>query len=68
MGYHKLRLYSDAKDKIETLYRIEPDNHQVKALKTIIEDAVKIQGAVGFAIVGSAVAVIGVIVASLFKR
>ncbi|KAI9098739.1 hypothetical protein DFS34DRAFT_87882 [Phlyctochytrium arcticum] len=68
LGEYKLGNYKDARKYNETLLQVEQRNQQSLTLRRLIDDKVKSEGLVGMAIVGAAVAAIGVLAASLLKR
>lgn len=56
VGTYKLGDYSDARRYADALIAHEPDNHQAKALKKMIEDKIAKDGLIGVALVSGAVA------------
>ncbi|KND01445.1 uncharacterized protein SPPG_03249 [Spizellomyces punctatus DAOM BR117] len=68
LGEYKLGNYRNARKYNETLLQLESRNNKALSLRKLIDDKVKSEGLVGMAIVGAAVAAVGLITATLFKR
>ncbi|KAJ3216105.1 mitochondrial membrane protein [Dinochytrium kinnereticum] len=68
LGNYKLGNYRDARKFNETLLQMEPRNPQAVQLRKMIDEKVRSEGLVGMAIVGAAVATVGVLVAGLIRK
>ncbi|OXG25281.1 mitochondria fission 1 protein [Cryptococcus neoformans Ze90-1] len=68
VGYYKLRNYAYARKFNNLLLSVEPGNLQAQSLSTLIENAVKRDGLVGIGMITGAVAVVGLIAGSVWKR
>ncbi|KAJ3183754.1 mitochondrial membrane protein [Geranomyces variabilis] len=68
LGEYKLGNYRNARKYNETLLQLEARNSQAIALRTLIDEKVKSEGLVGMAIVGAAIAAVGVLTATLMKQ
>ncbi|KAJ3057315.1 mitochondrial membrane protein [Rhizophlyctis rosea] len=68
LGEYKLGNYRNARKYNDTLLQLESQNPQALSLRKLIDDKVKSEGLVGMAIVGTAVAALGLVGALLFKR
>ena len=67
LGHFKVGNYSDARKFNNVLIEREPRNMQALSLRQLIDDRVAKDGYVGMAIVGSAIAIGGLIIGSLAR-
>lgn len=68
MGSLKLGDYSSAREYIEQLLAIEPENSQGKAMKNVIEDKITKEGLIGLGVAGGVLALGIGIVGALVRR
>ncbi|KAJ3196294.1 mitochondrial membrane protein [Irineochytrium annulatum] len=68
LGDFKLGNYREARKFNEHLLQMEPRNSQALQLRKMIDEKVRSEGLVGMAIVGAAVATVGVLVAGLIRK
>ncbi|EGV63843.1 mitochondrial membrane protein [Yamadazyma tenuis] len=68
MGSLKLGDYTSARQYIEELLKIEPDNSQGQAMKNVIEDKITKEGLIGLGIAGGILAVGVGIIGALIRR
>ncbi|WVN87072.1 mitochondria fission 1 protein [Cryptococcus depauperatus CBS 7841] len=68
LGYYKLRNYGYARKFNNLLLSVEPGNLQAQSLAALIDNAVKRDGLIGIGLATGAVAVVGLIVGSLWNR
>ncbi|KAJ3101994.1 mitochondrial membrane protein [Phlyctochytrium planicorne] len=68
LGNYKLGNYRDGRKYNETLLQMEPRNPQALQLRKLIDEKVRSEGLVGMAIVGAAVATVGVLIAGLVRK
>ncbi|KAI8818934.1 uncharacterized protein EV422DRAFT_535953 [Fimicolochytrium jonesii] len=68
LGEYKMGNYRYARKYNETLLQLETSNRQGLALRQLIDAKVKSEGLVGMAIVGAAVAALGILTATVFRR
>lgn len=68
MGSLKLGDYSSARQYIEELLMIEPENSQGKAMKNVIEDKITKEGLIGLGVAGGVLAVGIGIIGALVRR
>lgn len=69
MGMLKLGDYASARQYIEELLKIEPDNSQGKAMKSVIEDKITREGLTGLGIAGGVLALgLGVLGVMMRRR
>eukprot|EP00128_Syssomonas_multiformis_P011214 Colp12_sorted_trinity150504_noHs@16729 len=67
-AYYRLEEYTEAKEYVTMLLYSEPNNRQANELKQAIEYKIQKDGILGLAIVGGAVAAIGLLAAALAKK
>lgn len=68
MGSLKLGDYTSARQYIEELLKIEPENSQGQAMKEVIEDKITREGLIGLGIAGGVLALGVGIVGALVRR
>lgn len=68
MGSLKLGDYSNARQYIEELLALEPENNQARALKSVIEDKITREGLIGIGIAGGLLAIGVGVVGALIRR
>lgn len=68
MGSLKLGDYASAREYIEELLKIEPENSQGLAMKEVIEDRITREGLIGLGIAGGVLALGVGIVGALIRR
>ncbi|KAJ3331535.1 mitochondrial membrane protein [Blyttiomyces sp. JEL0837] len=67
LGEYKQGNYREARNFNETLLQLEPKNSQAIHLRKLIDEKVRSDGFIGMAIVGAAVATVGVLAAGLLS-
>jgi hypothetical protein len=67
LGQFKLGNYTDARKYNNVLLEHEPTNMQAMSLKSLIDDRVAKDGYIGIAIVGSAIALGGILIGSIAR-
>ncbi|BFZ54152.1 Mitochondrial fission 1 protein [Savitreella phatthalungensis] len=67
LGHFKVGNYTDARKFNNVLLDREPHNMQAQSLRQLIDDRVAKDGYVGMAIVGSAIAIGGIIIGSIAR-
>ncbi|KAI9355969.1 hypothetical protein DFJ73DRAFT_824122 [Zopfochytrium polystomum] len=68
LGEYKLGLYREARSHNDILLQLEPRNPQAIHLRKLIDEKVRSEGLVGMAIVGGAIAAVGMVTALLFRK
>ncbi|KAJ1562269.1 mitochondrial membrane protein [Cladochytrium tenue] len=68
VGEYKLGHYREARNYNDSLLQMEPRNAQAVGLRKMVDDKVRTDGLVGMALVGGAVAAVGVVTALLFRK
>ncbi|KAJ3411666.1 mitochondrial membrane protein [Chytridiales sp. JEL 0842] len=68
LGEFKLGNYRDSRKFNETLLQMEPRNSQALHLRRLIDEKVRSEGLVGMAIVGGAIATLGILTAALLGK